>query len=75
MFRAALACSIALSLCGCNAQVGGPPLVSGQSPQSAQSSASEPQPVNSLPPGFSGIGSGPNATAPNYASLTIHTPF
>ena len=60
-----------LSLCGCSMTFGGPPLISGQTPAAAQSHNSEPQPVNSLPPGFAGLDGGPNASAPNYASVTI----
>jgi hypothetical protein len=73
--RAVFALASVLCLAGCNTQFGGPPLISGQSPQSAQSAASEPQPVGSVPPGFFGIGNGPTATAPNYASVTFHTPY
>ena len=60
-----------MTLCGCTVTFGGPPLISGQSPAAAQSHNSEPQPVNSLPPGFAGPDGGPNATAPNYASFTL----
>ncbi len=64
-----------LVLAGCsNVTFGGPPLISGQSPATAQSFNGEPQPPNSLPPGFAGIGGGPNATAPNYASATLRIP-
>ncbi len=77
MIRAlALLASLA-ALAGCNAQLGGPPLLAGgQSPPSAGSRNSEPQPPGSLPPGFQGLGnSGPNTYAPNYAAITFPTPF
>ncbi len=60
-----------LALAGCNGHFGGPPLISAQSPASAGSAASEPQPVNSLPPGAAGQATGPNATQPNEASYTF----
>ena len=59
------------SLAGCTVTLGGPPLISGQSPAAAQSHNSEPQPAGSLPPGFAGLDGGPNASAPNYASITL----
>ena len=71
MVRAVLAFACLVSLAGCNVTVGGPPLISGQSPAAAQSHNSALQPVNSLPPGFAGLDGGPNATAPNYGSLTF----
>ncbi len=64
-----------LWLGGCNMHLGGPPFVSGQSPAAAESSASEPQPAGSLPPGAQGIGGGPNATEPNRLSKTFPVPF
>lgn len=60
---------------GCDAQVGGAPLVSAQSPPGTGqvNSASEPQPVGSLPPGAAGMPqSGPFATQPNYLAATLH---
>ncbi len=71
MMRGVVALVCLLSLAGCNARFGGPPLISGQSPAAAQSHNSEPQPPGSLPPGFAGVGGGPNATAPDYASITF----
>ena len=71
MVRSILAVVSLISLAGCNATFGGPPLISGQSPAAAQSRNSEPQPVNSLPPGFAGLDGGPSATAPNYGSITF----
>ena len=51
---------------------GGPAFISGQSPAAAQSSASEPQPANSMPPGAAGLqSSGPNSTEPNRLSATV----
>ncbi len=71
MVRRVFVIACLLSLTGCNVTLGGPPLISGQSPAAAQSHNSEPQPVNSLPPGFAGLDGGPNASAPNYGSLTF----
>ena len=52
--------------------IGGPAFISGQSPAAAQSSASEPQPANSFPPGAAGLqSSGPNSTEPNRLSATV----
>ena len=52
--------------------VGGPAFISGQSPAAAQASTSEPQPVNSRPPGAAGLqSSGPNSTQPNRLSATV----
>jgi hypothetical protein len=64
---------LALSACGLGVQFGGPPLISGKSPAAAMAASSEPEPVNSFPPGVEGIGGGPNARAPNTASATIGT--
>ena len=50
---------------------GGPALISGHSPPNAVSANSEPQSVNSLPPGFEGVGQSPNARFPNYGSVTL----
>ncbi len=68
---AALACCLLLG--ACNLRFGEqPPLVSGNSPANANGGANEmPQTVGSLPPGAEGIGRGPNATAPNDASITF----
>ena len=57
-------------------QFGGPPLVSGKSPPAPYASNSEPQPVNSLPPGAEGVGaSGPNARFPNAGAITVRSPI
>ncbi len=51
---------------------GGAPLVSGQSPANPSAQGSQPQPVNSLPPGAQGLqSSGPNNTVPNALSATV----
>ncbi len=71
--RAALVLCLALG--GCGARLGGPPLLSGQSPAAAEAAGSEPQPVGSLPRGAAGIGRGPNAAEPNRLSAMIPTPF
>ena len=65
--------AFALLLAGCGVP-GGPPLVSAQTPPGTGlvNSASEPQPINSLPPGAAGRPSrGPFATAPDYLSYTF----
>ena len=70
--RRVLLAALCLLPCACSARFGGHPLVSAQSPANANGGANEmPQPVNSLPPGAAGIGSGPNATVPNDASVTL----
>ncbi len=77
MMRVVVIVAAAAGLAGCNAMVppnvsfGGPPLVSGKSPPATLARNSEPQSVNSLPPGAEGIGAGPQATAPNYGSVTV----
>ena len=53
---------------GCG-EPGGQPLISAQSPPAAGASNSQPQPVNSLPPGAGGIG--PGTAHPNYLSYTF----
>ncbi len=77
MNRAFVLLASLAALSGCNAQLGGPPLLAGgKSPPAAQSRNSEPEPPGSLPAGFQGIGhSGPNSFAPNYAAITFPTPF
>ena len=62
---------IATLLGGCGVAFGGPPLISGHSVASAQSQSSEPQSLNSLPPGAAGLPSGPNSTAPNYLAVRL----
>ena len=66
--------SIALIGClllgGCDVRFGGPPLVSAAYPPN-QSANSEPQPLNSLPPGAANITGSPNAVQPNRASVTL----
>ncbi len=72
LFRKVFALLSLLSVAGCNAQVGGAPLVSGMSPAAPLANNSEPQPPNSLPPGAAGLQSaGPNSTVPNAASVTV----
>ena len=57
-------------------QFGGPALISGHSPPNAISANSEPEPVNSLPPGAEGIGSsGPNTRFPNAGAITVRSPL
>ncbi len=56
-------------LAGCGVPVG-PPLVSAATPPN-QSSNSEPQPLNSLPPGAAVMGRGPNAAHPDYGAVTF----
>ena len=65
---------LSVGLAGCGVP-GGAPLVSAQYPPGtgAVNDASEPQPVNSLPPGASNPGAGPGAVQPNYGSLTFGT--
>ncbi|GAC1340855.1 MAG: hypothetical protein NVSMB18_11790 [Acetobacteraceae bacterium] len=59
-----------LALAGCEAP-SGPPLVSAQFPPGTGvvNRASQPQPLNSLPPGAANFSSAPGATEPNFASL------
>ncbi len=61
----------ALALAGCAAQGGNPPFVGTQYPPGAASAMSEPQPLTSLPPGAANFSSAPNATEPNFASVTL----
>ncbi len=81
MIRLALGLVCLACLAGCNTTVapnvalGGPALISGKSPPAALAAHSEPEPVNSLPPGAAGIGAGPLATAPNIASATVRLPY
>lgn len=60
----------ALAACGLPE---GPPLVSAQFPPGTGvvNANSEPQTLNSLPPGAANLGSGPGATAPNFLSFKI----
>ncbi len=65
-----------LSACGApfvppTVTIGGPAFISGKSPAAPLARNSEPEPVNSLPPGAQGLQSGPLATAPNYGSVTV----
>ena len=58
-----------------NLAFGGAPLISGKSPAAPQAFNSEPEPVNSLPPGAQGLqSSGPNNTQPNFLSGVVHNP-
>jgi hypothetical protein len=60
-----------LTVAGC-AVPGGPPLVSAQMPPGAgQSANSEPQPINSLPPGAANISGAPGAVQPTWFALTF----
>ena len=63
-------CLLLLTLAGC-AEPGGQPLVSAQFPPGTGvvNAASEPQPLNSLPPGAANVSTAPGATAPNYLSF------
>lgn len=65
-------CLLPLALAGCGEPLN-QPLVSAQSPPGTGvvNSASEPQPVNSLPPGAANLSSAPGATEPNFASIKI----
>ena len=84
--RVALAILSCLALGACDntqgrplfgdARFGGPALISGHSPPNAISRNSEPEPVNSLPPGAEGIGAlGPNGRFPNAGAFTVGTPL
>ena len=68
--RALLLLCLPLAACG---EPGGAPLVSAQYPPGTGmvNSQSEPQPINSLPPGAANIAPGPGATQPNYLSWTF----
>ena len=72
--RLALAALLSpLLLAGCG-EPDGAPLVSAQSPAGTGlvNDASEPQPINSLPPGAEGLSArSPFATAPDYLSYTF----
>ena len=63
---------LGLGLAGC-APPTNPPLVSAQSPPGTGSTNvnSEPQPIDSLPPGAANISRAPGATQPNYGSWTF----
>ena len=60
------------ALAGCG-QPGGAPLVSAQYPPGTGevNSKSEPQPLNSLPPGAANFSRGPGGYQPNYLSWTF----
>lgn len=64
-----------IGLAGCGAQFGGPVYTSARSPAGAEAQSAEPEPAGSLPPGAEGIGGGPNATRPNFGSLTTRAPL
>lgn len=70
--RPILCCLSLLPLVGCGSP-GGQPLVSAQFPPGTGqvNVASEPQPLNSLPPGAANFSTAPGATAPNYLSFTF----
>ena len=60
-------------LAGCSVTHGGGPLVSAQYPPGtgAVNDQSQPQPVNSLPPGAANVSPAVGATQPNYAAFTF----
>jgi hypothetical protein len=64
--------SVPLALAGCGAP-GGAPLVSAQYPPGTGvvNAQSEPQPLNSLPPGAANRGTAPGATEGNGLSWTF----
>lgn len=62
------ALAVTLLLAGCEG-LGGPPLISSQTPPNTN--ATGPQPRGSLPPGAAGRGGGPLASHPNLFSLTL----
>ena len=65
---------VCLAVGGCG-MPGGTPLVSAQYPPGTGlvNNQSEPQPINSLPPGAANISPAPGATEPNYLSWTFGT--
>ena len=59
-----------------NPAFGGPALISGKSPPSPYATNSEPEPPNSLPPGFEGVGPrGPISRFPNAGAITLGSPI
>ena len=74
--RLATLALMAVLLAGCNAQFGGPALLSAQSPAGTGlvNANNPPQSPNSLPPGAEGLHppNSPFAFAPNYGSITLH---
>jgi len=64
----ALIAVLALAACGAP---GYAPLISGNSPASAEAANHQPQPANSLPPYAEGLPGGPNGRHPNYISGTL----
>ena len=72
MFSPRVLVLLCLTLAGCG-EPGGTPLVSAQYPPGtgAVNSNSEPQPINSLPPGAANFGPAPGVTQPNYLSWTF----
>ena len=66
----ALAC---LALAGCGGVPGGPPLVSAQSPPGTGlvNGNSEPQPINSLPPGAANFSTAPGGFQRNTLAWTF----
>ena len=64
-----------LGVAGCAVPpIGAPLLVSGQSPPSTDCSHCEPQPITSFPVGAANYSPAPNATHPNYATLSFYPP-
>lgn len=60
-----------ITLAGCESYGPNPPLVSAQSPPTVLSAKSEPQTLNSMPPGAANVSNAPGAMAPDYASVTL----
>ena len=71
--RYLLAVLALLPLAACGVP-GGPPLVSAQYPPGTGlvNAKSEPQPLNSLPPGAANFSPAPGATQPSYAAITFN---
>ena len=67
---ASLLLLLALAACG---MPNGPPLVSAQSPPGTGlvNAASEPQPINSMPPGAGNYSSAPGGIQPDYGSVAF----
>ena len=70
--RTLVLASLAVALAGCG-QPRGIPLVSAQFPPGTGmvNANSEPQPLNSLPPGAANNSTAPGATHPNYLAWTF----
>ena len=72
MLARPILCLALFTVAGCAEPVG-QPLVSAQFPPGtgAVNVASEPQTLNSLPPGAANFSTAPGATAPNYLSFAF----